>query len=212
MSVPATPANPHDYAQNRIVGPSHVDGRALLAADSVSTALVADSLRPRSPGSAEKHAADEGAPGDWTNDAVDVDPDSLLEGADGCVRAWAEDAVDLEAAVRIAGEVARLELLLDATHRLTCAAAADGDDQRLPGVRADDAVDRKPTTRLEAAYRRLCTRTEDPVDDDILVMRAQQVLKRRHGMVLSATPEDRPRQDETTHTDPIPSIKRADTS
>ena len=62
-----------------------------------------------------------------------------------------EDAVDLRSLARVAGEIAELELLLQAPHRVALAAPPDRHDQRPPGGRPDDPVDRKVLVHLEGA-------------------------------------------------------------
>jgi hypothetical protein len=56
----------------------------------------------------------------------------LLEAADGGVGLGPEDPVDGQARVRVAGQVAELELLLHPADRVALTALPDRDDQRRP--------------------------------------------------------------------------------
>src|SRR5580704_5953037 len=70
-------------------------------------------------GSEREHAADQGPPGHRADDAVDGNPERLLEGAHRGSGLGPEDPVDRQALARIAGQVTELEFLLDAAHRVT---------------------------------------------------------------------------------------------
>ena len=54
---------------------------------------------------------------------------------------------------RLAGEVAELDLDLDAAYCVALAAAPDGDDRHRPGLRADDPVGRDAAARLDGLDR-----------------------------------------------------------
>ena len=100
-------------------------------------------------GLARQHSADEGAPGDRPDDAVDCDRERLLEPAYRRVGLRPEDAVELQSRARDPREVAERELLLDAAHRVAAAALPDGEDHRGPRLWTDDAVDREALALLE---------------------------------------------------------------
>ena len=91
-------------------------------------------------------------------------PTASLEGAHGPVGLRPEDAVDLHALRGVAGQVAELELVLHRAHGGAPAAEPDGDEQLVPGARADDAVDDQAAGALEgrARPRRSARRTRRP--------------------------------------------------
>jgi hypothetical protein len=171
---------------------------------SIPATLLVSGRASETVASERKHSAHEGAPCDRADDAVDRNSDRLLEPAHGCVRLRAEDAVDLDAAAWVAGQVAELELLLDGAYGIAGSAAPDGDNERLPRLWPDESIDGESLVGLKGAHRRLRAPAEDPVDDHVLPMGAQQLLDRLHGMVPSAVPDERPRQDERTHTIRVP--------
>jgi len=146
------------------------------------------------------HPADQPLPGDRADDAVDGDRghvlvERLLEGAHRGLGLRAEDPVDLQALARVAGQVAELELLLDPANGVAGAAPPDGDDQRPPGVGADDAVDGQAPLPLEGAHRRVGGRAEDAVDGDAVAARPEQVLQGLDGVLLVTLADQWPRAD-----------------
>src|SRR6266542_4194138 len=123
------------------------------------------------------HPADQPLPGDRADDAVDGDRghvlvERLLEGAHRGLGLRAEDPVDLQALARVAGQVAELELLLHPANGVAGAAPPDGDDQRPPGGRAEDAV-----------------------DGDAVAARPEQVLQGLDGVLLVTLADQWPRAD-----------------
>jgi hypothetical protein len=140
---------------------------------------------------AGEHPADQRPPGDRTNDAVDGELQGLLEAADRGVGLEAEDPVDLQSLVGVAGEVAELELLLDRPHRVPLAPLPDLDDQGRPGIGADDAVDGQSSALLEGANRGVGPGPEDPVDRDAVAAGSQQVLQAGNRMTLVAASNQR---------------------
>ena len=95
----------------------------------------------------------------------------------------AEDPVDLHGK-RVAGQVTERPLLLHPADRLAPRPQLDGDHQRAPGGRTDDAVDRQLPLLLEGPDGVVGLRTEDPVDDDVVVAGPEQALERPHRVVL----------------------------
>jgi hypothetical protein len=71
---------------------------------------------------------------------------------------------------------------------------------------AHDAVGRNSSGRLDLTDSRLGRRAEDPVDGDVLAVRAKQMLERPHRMVPRAPANHGPRQDRLTH---VLSFRRA---
>src|SRR5205807_2070810 len=155
----------------------------------------------RRPGQARRsggeHSADQGAPGDGADDAVDGDRrdvpvEGLLEGADRGFGLGPEDPVDLQALVRVAGQVAELELLLDPTDCIALAAPPDRDDQRGPRVAADDAVDGQALLLLKGADGGVGYGPEDPVHREVAAAGPEQVLQGLHRMLPVALADERP--------------------
>src|SRR5262249_7794644 len=103
-----------------------------------------------------------------------------------------EDPVDLH---RIAGQPAELELLLDATDGVALAAPLDRDDQRRPGVGADDAVDGQALVLLEGADGGVGLRPEDPVHGDVMAAGPEQGLQGLDGMPPVTLTDERPWTD-----------------
>jgi hypothetical protein len=64
----------------------------------------------------------------------------LLEATDGGVRLRSKDPVDRKSLTWVTRKVAKLEFLLHPADRISGTALADRDDQRAPGVGANDAV------------------------------------------------------------------------
>src|SRR5690348_2120190 len=155
---------------------------------------------PRLIASAREHSADQSLPGDGADDAVDGDRrdllvQGLLEAADGGVGLWPEDPVDLQALIRVAGQVAELELLLDPADGVALAALLDRDDQRRPGGGADDAVDGQALLLLEGADGGVGGRAEDAVHSDVVAPGPEQVLQGLDGMMLGTLADERPWAD-----------------
>jgi hypothetical protein len=94
--------------------------------------------------------------------------EGLLEAPDGGVGLGAEDPVDLQAFAGVAGEVAELELLLDPPDGVALAALLDGDDQRRPGVGADNPVDGQALLLLEGPDGGVGVGSEDAVCGDVV--------------------------------------------
>jgi hypothetical protein len=68
---------------------------------------------PRQPQSERQHAAGQRSPGQGADDTVNGDPEGLLETAHRRVGSGPEDPVHPQALIRVGGQVADLELLLD---------------------------------------------------------------------------------------------------
>src|SRR6185295_8341370 len=122
-----------------------------------------------------------------------------LEAAYGRIGFRSEDAVDRQSLRRVAGEVAELELLLHATHGVALRALPDLDDQRTPGLRADDAVHPEALVVLERADRAVGLRPEVAVDRHRFAARPQQVLQGRYRMFLGALADLGPRAQCACH-------------
>jgi len=163
------------------------------------TPSSAEEPSAQAPFSSRQHAAHERPPRDRPDDPVDSDPERLLKGTDRCIGARPEDPVYLETAVRIAGEVAELELLLDTTYCVPCASPPHGHDQRLPGPRSNDAVHSQPGSALKRFDGRLRSRAEQAVNRHALAACSEQILQRPHRMIARPTSNHRPRQDHRSH-------------
>ena len=111
-----------------------------------------------------QHAAHEGAPGDWPDDAVDVDANRLLEPAHRLLGSRAENPVDAKPPAGITGEIPELELLLHPPHSIACAPSANRHYEHWPCARPGDTVDAKPLALLERFHARLRACAEDAID------------------------------------------------
>src|SRR4051794_1351029 len=158
-----------------------------------------DSWRGCRPSSEREHPADQRAPGDRADDAVDSDAEGLLEAPDGLVGLGPEDPVDLDALRRIAGQVAELELHLDAADGVAGAAAPDRDDDGGPRLRTDDPVGRESAARLHGAHGGLRHRPEHAVHRDVVSVGPKELLQRQDRVALVAVPADGPRLDRIAH-------------
>src|SRR5665647_2058763 len=114
-------------------------------------------------------------------DCRDVSVQGLLEATDRGIRLRSKDPVDRKSLTWVTRQVAELEFLLHPADRISGTALADRDDQRAPGVGANDAV-----------------------NGDAVPSRTKEVLQRADRMPLVALADQWPWAKRTWHNCALP--------